>query len=184
MEEFILNETGELYIRWNINTGYRKLEFNELIASLIQQYKHLGGTYDAFTQTDGKLVGNEKIVIIRNLQEIIQIAIILKHTIYSKFIPEDKRPEDKLKFKFVDEYSFQITHQYAQTEIEQVKSVKDWYNNFFKLDVLKFMENLKAALEDKVVTVEEATGLSDILNQIVLGSAILYDKLMHENLFN
>ena len=91
---------------------------------------------------------------------------------------------NKLKFKFVDEYSFQITHQYTQTEIEQVKSVKDWYNNFFKLDVLKFMENLKAALEDKVVTVEEATGLSDILNQIVLGSAILYDKLMHENLFN
>ena len=33
MEDFSLNENGELYIKWNINSNYAKLQFNELIAS-------------------------------------------------------------------------------------------------------------------------------------------------------
>ena len=40
MEDFSLNEEGELFIRWNINSSYTKLSFNELITELIQEYKH------------------------------------------------------------------------------------------------------------------------------------------------
>jgi hypothetical protein len=183
MEDFSLNENGELYIKWNINSNYAKLQFNELIASLIHEFKHTGGVYDAFVQNDGKLIGNEKVVIIRNMRDIIQISVTLKNFLITKYI-KNPIPNQKINFKFLDEYSFQLSYKYTKEEILNVKSVKFWYEQYFKIEVLKFTEDLKKALEDKVITEEEAVGLVQILDQMILGAAILYDKLMHENLMN
>ena len=50
MEDFSLNDNGELFIRWNLNSNYGKMQFNELISSLIHEFKHTGGVYEAFVQ--------------------------------------------------------------------------------------------------------------------------------------
>ena len=181
MEDFSLNESGELYIRWNISSSYAKLQFNELISSLIHEFKHTGGVYDAFVQNDGKLIGNEKIVIIRNMRDIIQISVTLRNFLQTKYVKK-QIPSEKLNLKFIDEYSFQLTHIYSAEEIQNVKSVKFWYEHYFKIEILNFTEDLKKALEDKIITEEEAVGLISTLDQMILGAAILYDKLSYENL--
>lgn len=183
MEDFSLNEEGELFIRWNINSSYTKLSFNELITELIQEYKHTGGVYEAFVQNDGKLIGNEKIVIIRNMRDIIQIAVVLKKFLESKYIKKQNNSQ-LLEVKFLDEYSFQLIHKFKMEEIAKIKSVRYWYDNYLKLQVLQFIEDLKNALADKVITEEEGVGLANILDQMILGSAILYEKLSYENLMN
>ena len=181
MEDFSLNESGELYIRWNISSSYAKLQFNELISSLIHEFKHTGGVYDAFVQNDGKLIGNEKIVIIRNMRDIIQISVTLRNFLQTKYIKK-QIPSEKLILKFIDEYSFQLTYKYSHEEIQSVKSVKFWYEHYFKIEILNFTEDLKKALDDKIITEEEAIGLISTLDQMILGAAILYDKLSYENL--
>lgn len=183
MEEFSLNENGELFIRWNLNTNHAKLSFNELISALILEYRHTGGVYDAFVQNDGKLIGNEKIVIIRSMRNIIQLAIILKNLLHTKYIKKAD-PTELLEVKFLDEYSFQLIYKFKPEDIASIKSVKYWYDNFFKIQILQFTEDLKKALEDKVITEEEAKGLSSILDQMILGASILYEKLSYENLMN
>ena len=165
MEDFSLNESGELFIRWNISSSYTKLQFNELISSLIHEFKHTGGMYDAFVQNDGKLIGNEKIV----------------NFLQTKYVKKQIQSE-KLNLKFIDEYSFQLTHIYSAEEIQNVKSVKFWYEHYFKIEILNFTEDLKKALDDKIITEEEAIGLISTLDQMILGAAILYDKLSYENL--
>ena len=89
---------------------------------------------------------------------------------------------EKLNLKFIDEYSFQLTHIYSAEEIQNVKSVKFWYEHYFKIEILNFTEDLKKALDDKIITEEEAIGLISTLDQMILGAAILYDKLSYENL--
>jgi hypothetical protein len=42
-----------------------------------------------------------------------------------------------------------------------MNSVKQWYDKFLKVQIVKFTEELKQALEDKVITEEEAIGLSN-----------------------
>lgn len=183
MEEFSFNDNGDLYIRWNLSSSYAKLQFNELISALIHEFKHTGGVYDAFVQNDGKLVGNEKIVIIRNTRDIIQISVTLRNFLLNKYIKK-AIPNEKLNIKFLDEYSFQLVHSYSKEEIQKINSVRSWYENYFKNEIFKFTEDLKKALEDKVITEEEATGLVLILDEIILGCVILYEKLSHENLTN
>lgn len=183
MEDFSLNDAGELFIRWNVNTSYPKLSFNELISQLIQEYKHTGGAYDAFVQNDGKLIGNEKVVIIRNLRDIIQLAVVIKNLLRTKYMKKEEG-SDLLEAKFLDEYSFQVIHKFNPQDIEKVKSVREWYDHYFKVQILKFTEDLKFALEDKVITSEEAIGLSKILDEMLLSAVILYDKLLHENIMN
>ncbi len=183
MEEFILNDSGELFIRWNVNTNFRKLAMNELVSMLLQEFRQTGEAYQTFTEIDGKLIGGEKVAIIRNLREIIQISIEIKNILFTKYI-KTQNPSDKLKFKFIDEYSFQITYHYTEKEINSIKSVKEWYDNYFKVEVLNFINDLKRALDDKIITEEEALGLSEILNQMIIGAAILYNKLSYENIIN
>ena len=89
-----------------------------------------------------------------------------------------------MEVKFLDEYSFQLIHKFKMEEIAKIKSVRYWYDNYLKLQVLQFIEDLKNALADKVITEEEAVGLANILDQMILGSAILYEKLSYENLMN
>lgn len=183
MEDFSLNENGELYVRWNLNTSYSKLQLNELIGALIHEFRHTGGVYDAFIQNDGKLVGNEKIVIIRNLRDVIQLSVCLKNLLATKYIKKNI-PNEKLNCKFLDEYSFQLTYKYTESEIQNVDSVKVWYDNYFKKEVIKFTDDFKKALEDKIISEEEAISLSLILEQIILGAVIIYNKLTFENLIN
>lgn len=183
MEEFSLNDNGDLYIRWNVNSSYTKLQFNELVSALIHEFKHTGGVYEAFVQNDGKLIGNEKVVIIRNMRDIIQVCVTLRNFLLNKYIKKEI-PKEKLDIKFLDEYSFQLTYTYRTEEIQKGNSVKSWYDNYFKKEILKFTDDFKKALEDKVITEEEATGLILILDEIILGCAILYEKLSHENLIN
>lgn len=183
MEDFSLNDSGELYIRWNLNTTYAKLQLNELIGALIQEYRHTGGVYDAFIENDGKLVGNEKIVIIRNLRDVIQLSVCLKNQLSTKYIKKSTQ-EEKIICKFIDEYSFQLTYKYTNSEIEDISSVKIWYDNYFKKEILKFTDDFKKALDDKVISEEEAIELVKILDHIILGAAILFNKLTFENLTN
>jgi hypothetical protein len=183
MEDFSLNDNGELFIRWNINTAYTKLTLNELISLLIQEYKHTGGVYDAFVRNDGKLIGNEKVVIIRNMRDIIQLTVVIKNLLLTKYI--DKKDKfTLLETKFLDEYSFQVSYKFKPEELDQVKSVRDWYDNYFKVHILSFTEDMKLALEDKIITSEEAIGLSKTLDEILLSAVVLHYKLMHENIVN
>lgn len=183
MEDFILNDSDELFIRWNVNTNFRKLAMNELVSLLLQEFKHTGDAYETYIQKDGKLIGGEKVAIIRNLREIIQISIEIKNILFVKYI-KTQNNSDKLQFKFIDDYSFQISYKYSEQEIKSIKSVHEWYDNYFKAEIFAFINDLKKALEDKVITESEARGLSEILNQIIAGAAILYNKLSYENITN
>ena len=91
MEEFSLNDNGDLYIRWNVNSSYTKLQFNELVSALIHEFKHTGGVYEAFVQNDGKLIGNEKVVIIRNMRDIIQVCVTLRNFLLNKYIKRNSK---------------------------------------------------------------------------------------------
>ena len=106
MEDFSLNESGELFIRWNISSSYTKLQFNELISSLIHEFKHTGGMYDAFVQNDGKLIGNEKIVIIRNMRDIIQISVTLRNFLQTKYVKK-QIPSEK-EFPLAADFLFRL----------------------------------------------------------------------------
>lgn len=181
MEDFTLSDNGDLFIRWNVNANYNKQSFHELVAGLIHEYKHTGGVYEAYVQNDGKLIGNDKIVIIRNMRDVIQYCVIIKNLLETKYV-KTKQKIENLNIKFLDEYSFQLNYKYEMKEIQNIKSVKLWYDNYFKVEITSFINDLKKALEDKIITEEEALGLCKTLDTMLLGAAILYYKLSYENM--
>lgn len=183
MEEFSLGSNGDLFIQWNVNMAYKKMNFNQLVAKIHQEFKHTGSLYRAFTEKDGKLIGNEKISIINNMRDIIQLSIVLKALLQDKYIRQEL-PLEKLKYKFLDEYTFQVVYSFTKQELKKLQTFKDWYDNDLSNSMNQLFKDLRVALEDKVITVQEATELGRILDKILLGSSVLYHKLKFEGIHN
>ena len=70
------------------------------------------------------------------MRDIIQVSVALRNYLLTKYLKK-AIPNEKMKVKFLDEYSFQVTYAYSREKIQRVKSVKFCYENYFKIEILR-----------------------------------------------
>lgn len=181
MENFHLGEKGDFESSWNCNSRYNKTALNDLLKTLLSEYKSSITEYERIISNDGKLIGNEKILMIRVLSEMIQ-CLVFSRDLINKNYAKNKYSNPKLSISFRNELDFVMRGSIDLIRKQKIDSFGDWQKTILKNLIIEFTEEIKKTLEDKVITEEEAIGLCKIIDNLILNFLEVYYKLSYENL--
>lgn len=184
MDELIINkETKMAGFKGSISSKFTKLKIFELISSLSESLKNIENLYDGFMSNDGKLVGQEKIVLVRNINELIEILILMSQLIKKEYIQVENK-DYKVDIRLDSDNMFFLTFPLLIKDMDKYSTFKSWIDNTFLKNFQLFISKFKLALNDKVITHEEGVDLLKVIETILIDSLIIMHKLEHENIVN
>jgi hypothetical protein len=181
MEEFELNEKGDFHVNWNGSIKFSNMSLNELIVALLSEFKSNLNQYDSIMQNDGKLIGNEKIVLTRSLGDLVQLFVFSRNYIQKHFA-EGKYSNPKLNISMKNDTDFTLRGNLLHSELNGLTHYGEWQKKNLTSLIQNYTDEIKKSLEDKVITVEEGNRLCATIDQGILQILIAYYKLSYQNL--
>ncbi len=181
MDQFNLGDKGEFESSWNCTGRYSRIALNELIKIFLGEYKSSIIEYEKIISNDGKLVGNEKIAMIRLLSEMIY-SLVFSRNLINKNYAKDKYSNSSLSISFKNETDFFIRGNLDLNRKLKINSFGDWQKIILKEMISNFTEEIKKTLEDKIITEEEANSLCKTIDSMLIQILEVFYKLSYENL--
>lgn len=181
MDQFNVGDLGEFESSWNCTGRYPRIALNELIKTFLEEYKSSILEYERIISNDGKLVGNEKIEMIRRLTEMLFSLVYAKNLI-NKNYAKNKYSNSNLNISFRNEMDFIIRGKLDISRKQKLSSFGDWQKTVLKDMITKFTEEIKQTLEDKIITEEEAISLCKTIDNMLVQILEVFYKLSYENL--
>jgi len=162
------------------------LNLSEIIRNINTINENVNTAYDKALINDDKIVGQEKALILKYLEQLTGEYIILRYHFEKKFLRSSIANcidlTSNYSFKiYLEPYEFTVSGRISEQQWASTNSLKQWFTEYESL-LKTLLGTLRDALGDKKVTVDEVGLIAKPADQIIHMLIILQHRINNKDM--
>jgi len=185
--ELEINDGGIFLARGKLSQkNQESYSLAELIQKAVHWHNQLASGYDKALLNDNKVVGQEKIFILKSLISLNQVLVSTRLYLHLKNHPKDVASGYSLDydyhFKIYQEgYKYTVSGKLSEIRLAQFSEFKAWKKEYDKL-FKTLLAEIRSALNDNELSYEEIESFNGLLDRLIIMVIMIHWKLHNDYL--
>ncbi len=179
--DYVTSEKSDDLIRL---ARMNRAEMVEMVEGAIALHNKLGEDYNKFLKNDGKLIGQEKADLLRELERMINtlicIRVAFQYRVNRQMIVSSSPGEHGFGYTMKCERgNYYLNGEINKAQYNQLSSFKNWYKLNLTERLNGFLSGLQNSLADKDFAIEEAIDMASDLDGLIQTLALITFKVRY-----